>query len=207
MEVGVCGMQRDDIEAARRYAADVKDVQQRTVVLSERVAQLQEEAEEIRNHPTVRGLEEVLVRLDSIYEEQYGLVSAALAWRHTPADVREWVDRAMFLGARRQRFGPTLLGHLMYLRKVPNTPLRLFLEGRNADNGRRTEDLDDTYATEDYVTECASAVGTDKRTFCKELGMYAKVERTHKSVKLFIPYEFAATLVRTLGMKPRDAGI
>lgn len=214
----------EDQEAALEYEIAAKEVRLRSQALLRRVGDLEDRVVELRRHALGRRagevaefsaeVEGVLVELDGIRDQQYALVAAALSWTHSPDEVRSWCDRALAMGANHPRFDANLLEDLMYVRRVPNAPLREHLEARVK---REREDQFNANPDTHYIDTVAfrqaeEATGWDNRILRRRLGMLtrptgAMAGGLAQSLTLFIDYEAASVLARTFGVTPRQAGI
>lgn len=214
----------EDREAVLEFEVAAKEVRLRSQALLRQVGSLEDRVVELRHHtapPTstdvaeyAAEVEKVLVELDNIRDQQYALVAAALSWTHTPDEVRSWCERALVMGANHPRFDANLLEDLMYVRRVPNAPLREHLEARvkREREDQFTANPDTHYIDTVVFRQAEEATGWNNRILRRRLGMLtrptgAMAGGLAQSLTLFIDYEVASALARTFGIQPRDAGI
>jgi hypothetical protein len=209
-----------DAAAAIDYRAAVDEIRKQATVLDADAGHLEEEilalkdsAEDITPDELIAAVEDVYQKLDEIRDQQYALVATALADQYTVDEIREWYVLAEGLAGCHPRITAKVLKDLAYLVRVPNAPFRERLVEIQA--GEEIEQKDRSSQTERYAESVAqeavmAATGWDERALKRNLGINARPAgsgREHKSVSLFIDYDAASLLARTLGLKPHAAGI
>jgi hypothetical protein len=212
-----------DARAAVDYRLKVDEIRMQATALDAAAGALEEEiltlkdsVEDIRRDELIAAHEHVYQQLDEIRDQQYAMVATALDHQYTVDEIRKWYLRAEGLADYHPRITAKVLEDLAYMRRVPNAPFR----DRLAEISAREEiELQDRSSQTEHYTESPvrlaimSAMGWDDRALKRTLGINPRPagggERggSHKSVSLFIDYNAASLLARTLGLKPHAAGI
>jgi hypothetical protein len=183
--------------------------------LEEEILALKDSVEDITRDELIAAHEHVYQKLDEIRDQQYAMVATALDHQYTVDEIRKWYLRAEGLTDYHPRITAKVLEDLAYVRRVPNAPFRDRLLEMGVEE---IEQEDRSSQTESYTESPArlaimDALGWDDRALKRNLGINPRPagggERGgyHKSVSLFIDYNAASLLARTLGLKPHAAGI
>jgi hypothetical protein len=182
-------------------------------VLEEEILSLKDSVEDITHDELVAAHEHVYQQLDGIRDQQYAMVATALGNEYTVDEIRQWYLRAEGLASYHPRITAKVLEDLAYMRRVPNAPFRDRLA--EIQGGEEVEQKDRSSQTERYTDSpvrrsIMGALGWDERALKRNLGINTRPAGgggRHKSVSMFIDYDAASLLARTLGLKPHAAGI
>jgi hypothetical protein len=209
-----------DARAAVDYRLKVNEIRKQATALDataggleEEILALRDSVEDITRDELIAAHEHVHQQLDEIRDQQYAMVATALDDEYTVDEIRRWYLRAEGLADYHPRITAKVLEDLAYVRRVPNAPFRDRLAEIQA--GEEIEQKDRSSQTERYTRSVAqdavmAAMGWNERAMKRNLGINTRPAGgggEHKSVTLFVDYDAASLLARTLGLKPHAAGI
>jgi hypothetical protein len=209
-----------DARAAVDYRLKVDEIRKQATALDaaaggleEEILALRDSVEDITRDELIAAHEHVYQQLDEIRDQQYAMVATALDDEYTVDEIRRWYLRAEGLADYHPRITAQVLEDLAYVRRVPNAPFRDRLAEIQA--GEEVEQKDRSRQTERYTDSPArrsimGALGWNERALKRNLGINTRPAGgggRHKSVSMFIDYDAASLLARTLGLKPHAAGI
>jgi hypothetical protein len=210
-----------DARAAVDYRSRVDQIRTQATALDAAAGDLEEEiltlrdsVEDITRDELIAAVEHVYQKLDGIRDQQYAIVATALDNQYALDEIREWYVRAEGLAGYHPRITAKVLEDLAYMRRVPNAPFRIRLAEIQA--VEEVEQKDRSSQTQRYTKSVAleavmKAMGWNERGLKRNLGINARPAGGggdyNKSVTLFVNYDAASLLARTLGLKPHAAGI
>ena len=204
------------------------------------IKRLQSTCYRLRDRGVAVDLSEVEERMAEVEQERYALIALALpkaAWIesfdpfvvkyqfYTAGDVEAWCKRATDMGCRQSRFPLSTALDLLYLRKVPNAPLREHMAGRRATselvkrvytNLAHLESLDAliqnppgqeprNYGSKNLLDKNGNPGQT--RILKRWLGIEPAVNRNGSSLSLWITYERAVAIAQALGVSFASVGV
>lgn len=207
----------------------IRNAEQQAQRLRKRLAKLDPEAPAAAELTgAIEDLEEDLDWLR--HGARYQLVADALAvlyedgsgeYVYTPAEVKEWCERAVEFDAAHPRIDAEQISDLLRLRSLPNAPFRarvleLLAEGASMDQLTlgvwfhlvKLEERDGCdYGAKNLVSERTGRQEGQVRAQARHLERMLGMATNGPTLRLFIPYELGVALMRALGMSPQQAGL